>query len=344
VCKKCNNDLGRYVDAKFIKSFFYKQYYALGSYEYLDITKVKFAPLIYWGKLDKLNMQDNMICELWGSPCGGRILHIHEKSPEEFDGYAGGDPKTTREEPGIAIFVNANTNQDKIILGLRSFARYFKESRRYLANIKFSVLENYKIIGELPDENINKIIEQFLEVCPFDENGHQVISPSNAIYLDSDNRLLAKIGIGLTFNILGNSYLNSKSYDRLFKILWGKSLDNDLMMANFHTGNKLELYEDFSWKGGIVLTFYKLDDKILLLLNIYEHLTFIEIYNESIDGSAINFNKYFNKVFIIIPIIDECVETSAFDFLYYKKAKFDIPILMDLDRKRTSYKPYDTDI
>jgi hypothetical protein len=340
VCKKCNNDLGRYVDGKFIKSYFYGHYNALGSYEYLDIKKVTYAPLIYWGKLSDMAIQDDMITELWESPCGGRILHIHKKSPGEFDGYAGGDPKIIRKDPGIAIFINANDDQEKIILGLRSFVKNFKGARRYLANIKFNDSKGHKIVGELPDEYISNVIKDFFRICPIEKNG-QLVIPEATIDNDPDNRLLAKIGIGLAYNIWGDSYLNTQSYKNLFNILWNKPVDcNNFIFVNFQEGNKLKLYEDFSWKGGIVVTFDKFDGKILLFLNIYEHLTATEIYSEIVDGKTDKFDKYLDKVSIIIPIINEFVEVSRFDFLFYKKRAKRIPVLEDLDSKRTSYRAY----
>ncbi|ULQ61029.1 HNH endonuclease [Brucepastera parasyntrophica] len=339
VCKKCNNNLGLHVDSRFARSWIYKFYCALGSYEYLRIDKTNDAPLIYWGKIDNLNIGNEYICELWGSPCGSRILHIHNKSSFEFDDLAGGDPKQLRKRPGIAIFINMQKSQDKLLLGLRAFVRHFKKAKRYINNITFRDEENYSIVGDKPNTYIQNIVDDFFIKYPIKEDG-QLISQKFFVNIDFENRLLAKIGIGLAYNILGPSFLETDSYKDLYNTLWNKSSDNNLFILNFFKSFEIAPLDQFSWKGGIVISFHSTNNKIILCLSIYNNIIGIELVN-NFDGDIYKkFTKYLNTVYIVIPIIKYCVEISYYDFLLYKTGNKSSRLLVQLDEMRTNFRPY----
>jgi len=137
VCSKCNNLLGLYADGLYIKSFFSQSSKWMGNSQNISKSNLAFYPLVYFGYLQIENRLGFKNCELWISPCKGRILHFHNNKDNEFQSYFGGNPKSKKKNPGVAIFINTTHDQRMLSLGLKSFYQHFKKVDRVVSHINF---------------------------------------------------------------------------------------------------------------------------------------------------------------------------------------------------------------
>ncbi len=222
VCARCNSLLGLFVDGLYIKSFFSLSNKWLGINKEVLKTSPTTFPLLYFGYLDvdkKLGFEN---CELWISPCKGRVFHFHNNNGKEFYGYAGGDPRSRKSSPGVALFVNTTDDIELLELGLRSYYKHFSKSERVVSHIDFQN-EIPPKLGRLPNTKETEWIEWYHdEIGTKCKNRHKC---SFSIQIGYSDRMMAKIALGVGFNLFGEDYLNSECYNKLREYMWQKDLE-----------------------------------------------------------------------------------------------------------------------
>ncbi len=266
VCRPCNNHCGLFIDAPFLKSWFVKTALASEALSYADPLNITALPLTYMGQLKGLkSIAENYVCEFWLSPCGGRILHIHNNYNERHYGYAGGFPLARRKNPGRAIYLNVSTEQWWVKTGLESFKKYFDKESRFISHVKCDNQNYLTTFGTVPSSDEEKIIEEYLS----NSNGaNDYISLSASIQTDFDQRFLAKLALGLGYRCFGERYLKTRHITTLRS--WVKEGDpqkrNSLpSISTSYFDSDLKICRLLSWKGGIILTLQGVGS--LLILN-----------------------------------------------------------------------------
>ena len=215
VCGTCNHTLGLFVDGAFLKGFFRTNEDAMAAREYLDLrSDNSILPLIYMGVLEFGSLaDDDDVCEIWIGACGERIYHFHLRDEPRYDTFAGGDPIQRKKDPGRAYLKLTSKNEPWVGLALRSFAKSFAKARRHAVNFEIQGQGPIRFIEE-PDELAQKDLQIIQSL------GDGVHKQRIVLDLRFEQRFLAKLALGVGFNVLGPLFLGSTYASRLREALW----------------------------------------------------------------------------------------------------------------------------
>ena len=269
VCQKCNNLSGLFIDGPFIKSWFINNYRADIAKKYCHLTDQTILPLTYFGEIEDLKFE-NKICEFWLGPTGDTIYHFHEPYPEELDSppMVGVPPTAYKKEIDygfVFLFIRSNNPQWHPAIVLSVMAN-FKKSILYLGNGNKPSIDQFK---EIPDE----LSDLHLKLKDVQGQTHK---NSVKIGINSADRFLCKLALGIGSLLLDESFKESKSADLLRLGMWTKNrsereklpihgtglLGNKDSMANFDNL--------FKWSGGHAIVVMATRDRLALYSNFYE--------------------------------------------------------------------------
>src|SRR6185312_766759 len=129
VCKKCNNDLGAFVDASFAKSWFVTNGLAMAAHKLYDGTNDVPLPLTCIGAIDvpDLDLPMGYLAELWIGPSGESMVWLRPKE-ETLYWYAGGNPRH-RAEPSTAYWFPTSDDTTRLKIGSDSLIAAFKKRK-----------------------------------------------------------------------------------------------------------------------------------------------------------------------------------------------------------------------
>jgi len=131
VCKKCNNDLGLFVDAAFSKEFFVSKALAFQEYYLFDPNNKSALPYYCMGQADCdiiVNLENNECCEYWIGPFGEQMFWVRPNE-ERFYWYTGGNPIKKRKFETRAYFIFSEGAVKDIQLSLISMRELFKDHK-----------------------------------------------------------------------------------------------------------------------------------------------------------------------------------------------------------------------
>ncbi|ODQ37843.1 hypothetical protein BHC25_07065 [Mannheimia haemolytica] len=99
VCKKCNNNLGLFVDAAFEKDWLVFNYLSSESDAFFNPDNLTSLPLkcMGIGNLKPPYIEENEVCEHWLGPLGEQIFWIRPDD-ERLYWYSGGNPRTVKKQ------------------------------------------------------------------------------------------------------------------------------------------------------------------------------------------------------------------------------------------------------
>lgn len=161
VCKSCNQTIGRYVDASFLKNWFLKAEGAEAARRYVDLSTGSSStlPFHYVGAVNSLPIDADQVCEVWLGPCGARVYHVHQRNDPQFDSFAGGDAKSRRKDPGRAFLIITADDSVWIPIVLRSFRTEFRDAKRYAVNFGVVSADIAAGLIQVPDGAATILIE-----------------------------------------------------------------------------------------------------------------------------------------------------------------------------------------
>ncbi|CAM2008981.1 HNH endonuclease [Acanthopleuribacter pedis] len=216
VCRRCNSISGRFVDGLFIKSWLSVAARAESSRKYLDLERGSALPFTYAGRMQGIELEDGMDCDYWIGPNGDRVYHVHEAYDERSMTYVSGNPITRKKKPGIAVLFPRNNEQKWLQTVFKSFVANFKKAKRYLGtpNDGLGPLLN-TVFHEILSED-RQLVETLRE--KMNQEHHVRISMEEGF----EQRFLAKVALGLGFQIFGEKFLNSSYATSLRNAFWEK--------------------------------------------------------------------------------------------------------------------------
>jgi len=249
VCRGCNATMGIFVDAPFIRSWFTKNGSAMAGLEFVNLdSDSSWTPLTYMGPCENIPTSNNEICEIWLCPFGEHIYHFREKDDARYDGYAGGNPIARRSNSGRAYLYLTSTDPKKISLGLRSFAKFFKNTQRYAGNFGFEKSSsNQHFIHQLNPIHVSEHTKLTEYVKANTEWSLRLQIP-----LGFEQRFIAKFARCLGFNLFGYSYLETNRAKELKEALWEQDFDKrskSLKATSFFGEELLKLTPVVAIKG-----------------------------------------------------------------------------------------------
>ncbi|MCP4162355.1 MAG: HNH endonuclease [Deltaproteobacteria bacterium] len=316
VCERCNNLLGLFADGLYIKSFFSISNKYLSLISESEILKVKNHPFLYFGILDIENTMNFHCCEIWSAPCKGRVLHFHNNLDEKYYSYAGGNPISYKKSPGIALFINTTDDIEILPLSLMSFYKHFKHAERVVSHIDFNGGIDPKL-GREPNSTEKYWIEWYQnEVEVKSSNNHPVKFSFCPSYSD---RMMAKISLGLGYNLFGNCFLKTPNSKALRSYMWEKDFEKR------HNIGVLR-HDTFAQKDYIfnILKPTKTDVNIIVKLQSHALILTLIIFGDeqSIEVTTdVDLIKQFNKeygegfVYKVSPIYETC--QGPYDYWEY---------------------------
>ena len=215
VCQRCNSISGVFIDGAFIRSWIGQSELSNGAHEYLagggDATAL---PLDYPGPILGVPLPKGHVADFWAGPCGANIIHIRpDDGDDHWTVYAGGDPRGRKAKAGRAYMALTSEEEFWILVSLESFRRHFDRAERIVVNAKIPPDWPFKNL-DLNDAIQAEDMKTVDAVINAGRDGSWIrVRP--AISLDLGTRMLAKLGLGVGYNLLGNAFLRTDYAEHL---------------------------------------------------------------------------------------------------------------------------------
>jgi len=270
VCRKCNSDLGLFVDAGFEKNFLVYNYLAQAAHDLFDPQNPVGHPLscMSIANLSPPQMQEDEVCELWIGSLGEQVYWIRPKD-ERLYWFSGGNPRTTKTSKSRAYFLFSEQSQENPILSWCTFRDAFEG--RKVKKIMCTIVDGAdpKTIGfDDPDELDLERIDFFNELCSRGETRKCQLR----FYLKSDLRFMAKLSIGIAYVIFGRKVLETSYMKELSKALWYKEGEDTTPRIKgtsaFYGRPDDFLKEFFGEKNAVTITIIPSGEGVVINLNI----------------------------------------------------------------------------
>lgn len=322
VCKKCNNNLGLFVDAAFEKDWLVFNHLMDQAHAFFDPVKPKSLPLRYIGPnvLNPPHMTDEEICEYWLGPLGEQIFWIRPND-EKLYWYAGGNPRTVKKQKTRAYFIFAERSLKIINLALLSFKDAFegKPVKKIMCTACQDEESILPRIGFSNPDNIDKErIKFFLESVRGGKEQHCQY-PKNIF---AENRFIAKLALGILHCLFNKSKFSSEYMEELYKGLWYRTGDNSPKihsLGSFHEGKDLKTLLGVPY-GTTISIILKNNNLIIMNLNISMELNYSiqcgEI--EELDNQEANLFEQGGLCIVIYKSLQRVVELGLDEFLAHK--------------------------
>lgn len=342
VCKKCNSNLGLFVDAGFEKSWLVHNHLKSAAHAFFNPEKPTGLPFVCMGSSDLQppEMSDGEVCELWLGPLGERVYWIRE-TDERLYWYSGGNPRTVKKKKSRAYFIFSERSNKNIVLSWLSFKECFEGKK--VKKIMCSTVEGadpLKIGFSNPDELDHERINYFFTHTR--QNEREV--GSAAMYLHYDIRFLAKIAIGVSYCLFGKKILNTDYMQELNKALWyrqGEELPNVNFGSNLRSKDDGLLSEMLGCENAVTLTLLPNPVGLGINLNISSSLNWVAqcALNEDLDDEDLQ--KIGNGLVIVLfKTLQKGIALEYPDFLAYKIGSYQHDGLNEIYNQMGKHKDY----
>jgi hypothetical protein len=269
VCQRCNRISGLFIDGAFIRSWMGKAEVSNESLEYLaGKGKVTAIPLDYLGMIQEVPIPKGHVADFWAGPCGANIIHIRpDDGDEQWKTYAGGNPQIKRSESGRAYMAITSEEPFWIKVSLASFRSHFNRAERIVVNAEIPPNWPFKE----PDLNDAIQAEDMKTVDAVINAGRsgKTVRVRPAIALDLGNRMLAKLGLGVGYKLLGSAFLETDYAKSLREAMREANIEKrrriPVLGSSFFGGPELSgAQEVLRWPGGWVLMINIIEGKLNL--------------------------------------------------------------------------------
>jgi len=263
---------GVFVDGAFIKSWMGSAERSLSAHEYLAgrPTKLGALPLHYMGVLSDVPVQDGNVAEFWTGPCGANIIHLRpEDQDEQWQSYAGGDPRTNKKDAGRAYIGLTSREEFWILVSLESFRRHFPHAQRFVVNMNVPPSWNDLFRNpELSDAVQAADMTVVNTVITASREGKSLrVTP--VVRPDLGSRLLAKLALAIGHKLLGGEFLATDYAKHLRKGFREAKMEKRMAIPIHGTGffNDPALggaEKTLKWPSGWVLFLHIVAEKLAL--------------------------------------------------------------------------------
>lgn len=266
VCRRCNNDLGSFVDASYAKSWFVTNSLAIAAHKLYDGTNEVPLPLTCIGPISipDIQMPSGYLSEFWIGPSGETFVWLRPDD-EEFYWFVGGNPRHRSKESTVYWFP-ASDDMTRINIGLQSLNAAFKNRKnaRRVAGVACSgwpgngYPAGFSIPSSIDEANIAVIRKNFSE-----------LSSRVSFNLKFDQRFICKMALGVGYGLFGELFLHTDGTVELRRGCWPKN-EQDIAVRGTPTfGAADPIINRFAgYPGAIVLTILPAGRDYALMLTI----------------------------------------------------------------------------
>ena len=324
VCKKCNNNLGLFVDAAFEKDWLVFNHLKSQAYAFYNPKAPTSLPLHYMGHsvINPPHMVDGEICEYWLGPLGEQIFWIRPDD-EKLYWYAGGNPRTVKKQKTRAYFIFAERYLKNFELALLSFKDAFEG--KPVKKIMCTRLDEENILPRIgfsnPDDIDQERIEFFLESVRGGKEQHCKYH-KNAF---AENRFIAKLALGILHCLFNKSKFSSEYMEELYKGLWYRTGDNIPKIRGsgaLHEGKDLKRLLGVPY--GTTISILKSNNLLIMNLNIGTELNYSiqcgEI--EELDSQEAEIFDQGGLCIVIYKPLQRFIELGLYEFIAHKSGDY----------------------
>lgn len=334
VCKKCNNNLGLFVDAAFEKDWLVFNHLKSQMHAFFNPEAPTSLPLRYMGHsvINPPHMVDGEICEYWLGPLEEQIFWIRPDD-ENLYWYAGGNPRTVKKQKTRAYFIFAERSLKNFELALLSFKDAFEG--KPVKKIMCTRLEEENILPRIgfsnPDDIDQERIEFFLESVRGGKEQHFEYHKN----VFAENRFIAKLALGILHCLFNKSKFSSKYMEELYKGLWYRTGDNTPKIHGsgaFHEGKDLKKLLGVPY--GTTISILKINNLLVMNLNISMELNYSiqcgEI--EELDSQEAEiFDQGGGLCIVIYKPLQRVIELGLYEFIAHKSGDYINNDLSDIE-------------
>ncbi|WP_122435283.1 HNH endonuclease [Pseudomonas viridiflava] len=273
VCKKCNSNLGLFVDASFEKNWMVSNWLRQASSAFYSKDSPVGVSLVCMGSADFCppELPENHVCELWLGPAGEQVFWLRP-SDSRLSAYVGGNPRTTKTLETRAYFLfSENTHLDPLKTWL-SFEQAFvgHKVKKVLCG-EVEGVDASSIGFSEPDDLDSARWEFFQAIGECHKSRHQQVLVDPIF----DHRFLCKMSIAIAYCLFGPKTLESDYGKELFKGVWHKKDDDDpqvLGSALFSKENNENFNALIGYPNLVVIALLSTPDGVAVNLNIGSQL------------------------------------------------------------------------
>lgn len=330
ICKKCNNDLGAFVDASFAKSWFVTNGLATAAHKLYDGTNELPLPLTCIGPIDAsgLDMPTGNLPELWVGPSGESMIWLRPKD-ETLYWYAGGNPRH-RAEPSTAYWLPTSNDPVRLKVGSDSLFSAFKK-RKNTRKVMAVACHGYPGNGypsgfDTPDAtDVNNIAAIRTQMGEF----HGQVR----LNLHFDTRFICKLALGVGYSLFGEAFASTDHAKEFRKGCWPRNHTQIGVRGVSMFGDNNPLLEKFaSYPGTVTLVVVATGDGYVLLMNVDEGKPFlVGLAPASLHSPAIDSAEGY--ALLLLPSIREHVETTFAGLVGHRSGAYRNPALTAIDAR-----------
>lgn len=346
---RCNNLLGRYVDASFARSWFVSsalQNNAMLCYDAQDMHSYA-IPLQCMGisSFTPPKMQQDEVCESWLGPLGEQIYLIR-KHDEAFYWYSGGDPVTPKQrQTSRAYFFFSVRSPAAPQITWKSFRAAFEDEKT--KKIMCTQVEgaDIKTIGfSQPDKTDCERIAYFQKQVTITDGSQR---NSLSLNVKFERRFLCKLGIAIGYALFGEPFLNSLYAKELRDGIWYKNQPNEEKefpsihgIPAFGFDNK-KLTELLGMKGAVVIALMHSPEGIGMNLMIGDqHFGSIKIADlKGLDEEKIKLLGI-GQVFLIFHFLKKFIQVPLENYMAHKLGNEKVSSIAEIEVRIEQNKDY----
>lgn len=335
VCKKCNNELGLFVDASYAKSWLITMGLAEAARKHLTKADDPGLPLRCIGEVEINNLVKpaNTLAEYWIGPSGESIVWIRYNDERMYN-YMGGNPSFRKKKNSVIYYFPVSESEEKHLIGLNSFKEAIGKNKKIRKILCAEILgENEEIVSpkkigfdepEVDDLTNWKAIKEAIDSGAF-------LKGRFAIKIDFDHRFICKLALGVGYSIFGNQMHDEINH--LQRGIWPKK-DESKPKINGNSTLALSKNETIAkwtgYPGAIAICILKTNNQWQLCVSIDESLPFtITIGDGKMKSEFINEDEGY--VLLLFPYLKESIEVSLAELLAHKINAFKNSNLKKID-------------
>lgn len=322
VCKRCNNNLGTFVDGAYAKSWPVSHALANAARRAYD-SSTRPLPLSCIGKVDLDGVQlptvrsdeHKYLQEVWVGPSGETLLWIRPQD-DEMAGYVGGNP-LHKKLPATAYWLPTSTDPVRLQIGLQGLEAMFKTRRKTRLVLGCPADDpkgTLRAMGFVdPDDVDRHNIESIRRACQGESVRAQI-----ALQRSADQRFLSKLALGVGLGLFGDGFNATAEARELRRGIWPREESN--IRVRGQGGLALagsELAQYCSLSGAVVLAVVQVGADYALTLTIDASvaatvaLAPAHLQPRVLIGEA-------GYALILVPYLDWAMETTLADLLAHR--------------------------
>jgi hypothetical protein len=219
-------------------------------------------PLKYLGILESFSGEIDEVCEVWFGPHGGILYHVRQKADPRYDTMIGGNPIESKKNNGwITIFAqNSDPYWNRVLL--LSCIKYFSKARRISGGIQLDPQTQHDSYFNNPTNEELRSLQFFRAISG--KQHHCKI----AIQIGFEQRFLAKLALGLGYNLFGSEFLKIEDSQKLRNAMWEKDFHKTtefINLSNYFHNSKNNLDKILTWEGVHTLVLFPIKNILYLI-------------------------------------------------------------------------------